>query len=42
MQMNLIGSVVTVAPASASARPGLTRPETEIDGRMRSGGVLPW
>jgi mRNA interferase MazF len=30
---NFIGSVVTVAPASTSARPSLTRPEAEIDGR---------
>jgi mRNA interferase MazF len=29
---NFIGSVVTVAPTS-SARPSLTRPEAEIDGR---------
>jgi mRNA interferase MazF len=28
-----IGSVVTVAPTSTSARPSLTRPEAEIDGR---------
>jgi mRNA interferase MazF len=30
---NFIGSVVTVAPTSTSARPSLTRPEAEIDGR---------
>lgn len=30
---SFIGSVVTVAPTSASARPSLTRPEAEIDGR---------
>ena len=30
---NFIGSVVTVAPASTSARASLTRPEAEIDGR---------
>jgi mRNA interferase MazF len=30
---SFIGSVVTVAPASASARPSLTRPEAGIDGR---------
>jgi mRNA interferase MazF len=30
---NFIGSVVTVAPTSTSARPGLTRPEAEIEGR---------
>lgn len=28
-----IGSVVTVAPTSTSARASLTRPEAEIDGR---------
>jgi mRNA interferase MazF len=33
MARNFIGSVVTVAPTSASARPSLTRPEAEIDGR---------
>ena len=30
---NFIGSVVTVAPTSTSARASLTRPEAEIDGR---------
>ena len=30
---SFIGSVVTVAPTSASARPSLTRPEAEIEGR---------
>lgn len=30
---SFIGSVVTVAPTSASARASLTRPEAEIDGR---------
>lgn len=30
---SFIGSVVTVAPASTSARPSLTRPEAEIEGR---------
>ena len=30
---NFIGSVVTVAPTSTSARPSLTRPEAEIDGK---------
>jgi mRNA interferase MazF len=30
---SFIGSVVTVAPTSTSARPSLTRPEAEIDGR---------
>ncbi len=32
---NFTGSVVTAAPASASARPGLTPPEAEIDGPKR-------
>lgn len=30
---SFIGSVVTVAPTSTSARPSLTRPEAEIEGR---------
>lgn len=30
---SFIGSVVTVAPTSTSARASLTRPEVEIDGR---------
>lgn len=30
---SFIGSVVTVAPTSASARASLTRPEVEIEGR---------
>jgi mRNA interferase MazF len=30
---NFIGSVVTVAPTSTPARPSLTRPEAEIEGR---------
>lgn len=30
---SFIGSVVTVAPTSASARASLTRPEAEIEGR---------
>jgi mRNA interferase MazF len=30
---SFIGSVVTVAPTSASARSSLTRPEAEIEGR---------
>jgi mRNA interferase MazF len=30
---SFIGSVVTVAPTSASARPSLTRPEAEIEGQ---------
>lgn len=30
---SFIGSVVTVAPTSTSARRSLTRPEAEIDGR---------
>lgn len=30
---SFIGSVVTVAPTSTSARASLTRPEAEIDGR---------
>jgi mRNA interferase MazF len=30
---SFIGSVVTVAPTSTSARAGLTRPEAEIEGR---------
>jgi mRNA interferase MazF len=30
---SFIGSVVTVAPTSASARSSLTRPEAEIDGQ---------
>ncbi len=30
---SFIGSVVTVAPTSTSARPSLTRPEAEIEGQ---------